>query len=109
MITPNRDDIEQIRIKVFFWIVDLEDGDPPVWSSAADELLAGLQRYCSHPCVFYQYQLKSLEHLIRQLFGQTASGAAKRVPSREQFYTVFLQLLDCCRIGQMPDTRTKDN
>ncbi len=108
MIEPTDDEIEDIRKNVFKWIVEVE-GDDPVWSSAADELLAAVQRYCSHPCVFYQYQLKSLEHLMRQLFGQTATGAVKHVPNRVEFCKVFLQLLDHCRKGQMYDTQTKDN
>ncbi len=84
---------------------DNDADDPPDYKLAADVVLRFLQKYCTHPIRFYEFQLDSLAHLLGGLHATTGTGAIPLAAFQE----VCLKLLRLCNEGQLSDSRVRSN
>jgi hypothetical protein len=95
------EEYEAMYKNYMIWIIELEPSDPPDYLRAADVLLAYLQQYCNHPCIYYTYQLPSLAHLARSVHQRPMNLVA--------FRHYFDSLLIGANAGRLRDTRIVDN
>jgi hypothetical protein len=68
------------------------------YQKAAEILLAFLQKHCSHPGIFLDYQLPSLLHFIKQVHEQPIDYKG--------FKYLVEQLLDLANKGELLDSRS---
>lgn len=98
---PTDKDYEELYNSYMFWVIDYDKFDPPVYSRAADILLEFLQKHCSHPCVFLDYQSDSLTHFIKEVHKQPVG--------LKGFQYLVEKLLLAAKKGLLADTRIVSN
>lgn len=98
---PTDKDYEELYYSYMFWVIDYDNSDLPVYSKAADILLEFLQKHCSHPCIFLDYQLGSLTHFIKEVHKQPIGLNA--------FQYLVEKLLMAANKGLLADTRIVSN
>lgn len=98
---PTETEYEELYKSYMFWVIDYDKFDPPVYSRAADVLLEFLQRHCTHPCIYLDYQLGSLTHLIQEVHN---------VPVNLASFRYFVEkLLILAKKGILRDSRIASN
>lgn len=98
---PTEKEFEDFFNDYMFWAIEYDKSDPPVYSRAADILLAFLQKHSKHPCVYFDYQLESLTHFIREVH---------KVPIGLESLTYLVKkLLLAADNGKLGDTRINSN